>query len=83
MVRTTRSKVTFNHPFTLNGSVGELPAGEYEVEVDEEEIGLATDRMAYRRVATYFYITTRASTRMIVLESNALETALEKDAMSI
>lgn len=79
-MRTTKSKVTFAHPFTLSRAVGELPAGDYEIEVDEEEIGPAADRMAYRRVATYFYVTVGASTRMHVIDSVTLDAALTEDA---
>jgi hypothetical protein len=80
ILRTTKSTVIFRHPFTLDKSAGELPAGEYEIEVDEEEIGPAADRMAYRRVATFFYVTVGASWRTILLDSKALEAALERDA---
>ena len=79
-MRTTISRVTFAHPFTLDRSVGELPPGEYEIEVDEEEIGPAADRIAYRRGAIYFHVKTGASTRMIVIDSKALEAALAEDA---
>ena len=79
-MRTTTSTVIFKQPFTLNESVGELPAGEYEIEVDEEEIGPAADRTAYRRVATYLYVTTGTSTRTIVLDSKTLKAALDRDA---
>jgi hypothetical protein len=77
-VRTRKSIVTFQHPFTLNRDIGHLPAGSYEIEIDEEEIH-ATDRTAYRRVAIYFYIQTAASTRTITVSSAELESALERD----
>lgn len=79
-MRTTKSRVTFAHPFTLSRTVGELPAGDYEIEVDEEEIGPAADRVAYRSVATYFYVTVGASTRMHVIDSATLGAALIEDA---
>jgi hypothetical protein len=37
-MRTRLSVVTFHYPFTLNGDVGELPPGSYEIETDEEEM---------------------------------------------
>jgi hypothetical protein len=77
-VRTRKSTVTFQHSFTLNRDVGQLPAGSYEIEIDEEEIQ-ATDRTAYRRVAIYLYVQTAASTRSIALNSADLESALERD----
>lgn len=78
-MRTTRSSVTFERPFTLNAAVGELPPGSYEIETDEEEI-TATDRTAFHRIAIYFYVKTSASTRTIVVTSADLESALERDA---
>jgi hypothetical protein len=77
-MRTRRSTVSFQRPFTLNRDVGELPSGSYEIEIDEEEIQ-ATDRTAYRRVAIYFYVQSSASTRTIVVNPADLETALERD----
>jgi len=77
-MRTRRSTVSFQRPFTLNRDVGELPPGSYEIEIDEDEIQ-ATDRTAYRRVAIYFYVQTSASTRTIVVNPTDLETALERD----
>ena len=77
-MRTRRSTVSFQRPFTLNRDVGELPPGIYEIEIDEDEIQ-ATDRTAYRRVAIYFYVQTSASTRTIVVNPTDLETALERD----
>jgi hypothetical protein len=63
----------------LNREVGELPPGSYDIEIDEEEIQ-ATDRTAYRRVATYIYVQKSGSTRTIVVNSTDLESALQRDA---
>jgi len=53
--RTTRSMVTFPHPFALAGYGDQLPAGEYEVVVDEERLeGLSFE--AFRRTATYLTV---------------------------
>lgn len=53
--RTTRSMVTFPHPFALAGYGDQLPAGEYEVIVDEERLeGLSFE--AFRRTATYLMV---------------------------
>ena len=53
-MRSTRSTVTFSSPFTLSGYPGDLPAGDYEVLVEEELLqGLSFE--AYRRTATYLY----------------------------
>jgi hypothetical protein len=78
-MRTTKSTVTFQGPFILNSVVGELPAGSYDIEIDEEEI-LATDRTGYRRVAIYFYVENQRSTRTLVIDPGDLDSALERDA---
>ena len=70
--------MTFNAPFTLNRDVGELPAGSYAVETDEEEI-LVSDRTAYRRTAIHLYVATPTSTRTIVVEPADLDSALKRD----
>jgi hypothetical protein len=52
-IRTTRTTVSFNSPFTLQNLEGVQPAGEYVVLIDDELIeGLS--RIAYRRVTTLF-----------------------------
>lgn len=54
-MRSTRSTVTFSNPFTLPGYPGDLPAGDYEVLVEEELLqGLSFE--AYRRTATYLLV---------------------------
>jgi hypothetical protein len=51
-MRTRKSTVTFQSAFLLNRDVGELPAGSYDIEIDEEEVG-TMERSAYRRTAVY------------------------------
>jgi len=80
-MRSRSSSVSFEHPFTLNRQLGELPAGTYAVEIDEEEIQ-ATDRTAYRRVAIYLYAENAASTRTIAVTPTDLEAALKRDSTS-
>jgi len=80
-MRTTRSEVTFLHPFILNRDVEELPAGNYGIETDEVEI-LASDRSAFRRTAVYFYVKSGGSTRTLVIDPTDLESALRRDAES-
>jgi hypothetical protein len=80
-MRTTRSEVTFLHPFTLNKDFEELPAGHYEIETDEEEI-LTPERSAYCRTAIYFYVECAGSTRMLVINPADLESALRRDSAS-
>jgi hypothetical protein len=53
--RTTWSKVTFPEPFALMGSDDLLPAGEYDLVVEEERLlGLSFD--AYRRTSAFLEI---------------------------
>ena len=80
-MRTTRSTVTFLHPFVLNRDSGELPAGKYEIDTDEEEI-LASERTAYRRTAVYFYVSDAGSTRMLVIDPHDLDSALDRDCQA-
>lgn len=49
--RTTQTIVVFKHAFSLNGVEGELPAGSYLIESEEEQIATLSIA-AYRRVAT-------------------------------
>lgn len=78
-MRTTKSTVTFHHPFILNDKVGELPAGSYDIEMDEEEMA-AANRIVYRRVATHLYVRTESSMRVLTIDPEDLATALERDA---
>lgn len=53
--RTLWSKVTFLQPFALPGSDALLPAGEYDLLVEEERLqGLTFD--AYRQTAAYLQV---------------------------
>lgn len=78
-MRTTRDTVNFRSSFTLNTSVGELPAGSYEIEIDEEEIP-TQERTAFRRTAIYFYVNKMGSTRTFVIQPSDLDSALRRDA---
>lgn len=78
--RTDRSSVTFAHPFTISAIVGELPAGNYDIEVDEERIGPSTEWVAYRRLAAYLFVPTSSSVTMVVINPKALDDDLARDA---
>ena len=78
-MRTSKSSVTFCAPFTLNEVIGELPAGTYDIEVDEEEI-LGANRTAYRRIATHLFTQSRGATRTLTVEPKHLQAALQRDA---
>ncbi|MBP1805243.1 hypothetical protein [Rubellimicrobium aerolatum] len=80
--RTTRRPVTFVHPFRIAGYEDELPAGEYQVELDEELLqGLSFE--AYRRTGTFLLIGREASGRgsaeMRPIDPRDLEAALVRD----
>ncbi|EYD75609.1 hypothetical protein Rumeso_02825 [Rubellimicrobium mesophilum DSM 19309] len=80
--RSTRSTVTFAHPFHIAGYEDELPAGDYEVVVDEDLLqGLSFE--AYRRSATYLLIGGRTGGRgiseMRPIDPRDLDAALARD----
>ncbi|MBN8293256.1 hypothetical protein JI664_14875 [Rhodobacter sp. NTK016B] len=57
-MRSTTTTVTFDHPFFLSGYPDELPAGTYDVIVEEERLeGLSFE--AYRKTATYLAVNGR------------------------
>lgn len=81
-LRTTTSSVTFAHPFVISAYDDELPAGRYEVVVEEELLeGLSFD--AYRRTASFLRISGRGGqagrTEMRPIDPRDLEVALARD----
>jgi hypothetical protein len=82
-MRSTRSTVRFSNPFTLPGYAGDLPAGEYEVLVEEELLqGLSF--AAYRRTATYLTVRGRGShagrSELRTISEKDLKEVLSRDA---
>ena len=82
-MRSIRSTVTFSNPFTLSGYPGDLPAGDYEVLVEEELLhGLSFE--AYRRTATYLTVRGRGNhagrTELRATSDSDLKEALSRDA---
>lgn len=79
--RTTRTTVTFRHPFLLKGVERVIPAGDYRVVTDEELIdGLSF--LAYRRVLTAIYLPAAghlSATEMVVVDPQDLDAAQEQD----
>ena len=80
--RSSRLMVTFSHPFSLEGYPGELPAGAYEVIVEEELLqGLSFE--AYRRTATYLTVRGRGGhaerTELRAISDSDLKEALSRD----
>lgn len=83
IMRSSRSTVTFSNPFTLSDHQGELPAGDYEVVVEEELLqGLSFE--AYRRTETYLIVRGTGAyagrTELRTTTESALKEALGRDA---
>ena len=70
--------MTFQKAFLLNRNIGELPAGRYQVEIDEEEIG-TSDCLRYRRPAIYLLVQEGSSTRTIAATPKEFDTAVVSD----
>lgn len=79
-MRTTLSRIEFEHPFTLNRDIGELPAGTYELEIDEEEMQ-AADRTVRVRVGAHLFVRNHGSMRMIAVDFDQVRSALANDAI--
>jgi hypothetical protein len=79
-MRTTKSKVVFNAPFVISEAAGQLPAGTYDIEVDEEPI-FAGEYTAYRRVTTLLIVHSHGSTRTLQIEPQRLDALLQADAL--
>ena len=80
--RSTRSTVTFVHSFRIAGYEDELPAGDYDVVVDEDLLeGVSFE--AYRRTASYLLIGGQAGGRgpseMRPIDPRDLDAALARD----
>ena len=81
-MRSSRSTVKFSNAFELLGYPGELPAGDYEVVVEEELLqGLSFE--AYRRTATYLLVQDQIGrpgrTEMRATTDSDLKQALRRD----
>jgi hypothetical protein len=76
------STVTFNRPFTLDEIDSELPAGSYRVETEEETLDNVSF-IAYRRVATHFFVPSKpgvsSTAQMWMISPKGLERALSRD----
>lgn len=84
--RTKRSIAHFAAPFRLHGLDKVQPAGDYDIDEDEEMIeGLSW--LAYQRVATFIHIPARnfdqRKTQLVAIDYTELETALKKDQETI
>jgi hypothetical protein len=81
--RTTKRTVTFAHPFKLEASGAEFPAGRYFIETDEELVD-GPSFPVYRRTATMMQLIANplrpGSTETAVIDPLQLEMALEADS---
>jgi len=80
--RTTHSIAHFAAPFVLGGLEGSLPAGDYDIDHDEELID-GMSWLAWRRVATFIHLPARTvkspTSQLIAIDHAELETALRQD----
>ena len=78
--RTTRSVAVFNSAFTLGGIDGELPAGSYRIE-SEEELIESLSFVAFRRVETTIELPAigSVSLKRQVVAIDPLDLALAQD----
>ena len=81
--RTTHSIAHFEAPFVLGGLEGRLPAGDYDIDHDEELIE-GMSRLAWRRVATFIHLPAMAAKnpptiQLVAIDYLELETALKRD----
>ncbi|CCV08793.1 conserved hypothetical protein [Mesorhizobium metallidurans STM 2683] len=80
--RTTHSIAHFEAPFMLGGLEGKLPAGDYDIDHDEELID-GMSWLAWRRVATFIHLPARtmksSTSQLVAIDHAELETALKHD----
>lgn len=82
LTRSTRSMVTFANVFTMGDSLQEMPAGTYEIIV-EEELLQSLSFEAYRRIATHLMVRGQGSeagkTALHMITKEDLEYAIACD----
>jgi hypothetical protein len=76
--RSTRSTVKIFHPFTLRGQSEVLPAGDYDILV-EEELLQDMNFLAYRKTATFLIVARKGKTEMREISGKDLEAVLKRD----
>lgn len=75
--RSSRRTVVFAHPFSLRGP-GDLRAGAYIVETDEESVD-ELSFLAFRRVATLLEVSRDGTTQVFAIDPVELDAALIRD----
>jgi hypothetical protein len=81
-IRTSKKKVTFRKPFVLGEFDEVLPAGQYDVETDEELLeGISFP--VYRRILTVIHLHPKTGqpglTQALTIDPNELDAALKRD----
>lgn len=76
--RTTGRMVTFRHPFLLDESAREVPAGTYLVQTEEELMDTVLS-LAWKRVSTVIRLRTAGGTQDVFIVPEQLNTALSRD----
>lgn len=76
--RTKTRTVHFDRPFALFGLDGLQPAGDYQVQDDEEQI-TGISWLAYRRVATMIEVKSGQKTSLVTIDGAELDAAMESD----
>jgi hypothetical protein len=78
ILRTTRSSVTFGFPFRLEAFDELLPAGSYDIDMEEEGIE-GNERTVYIRVATLLHVRTTGRVQTITVDPKDLQSAIDAD----
>ena len=80
--RTSEKTVTFKGPFVLPGLDEVLPAGDYNVETEEELIA-GVSHTVYRRTSTVLLLPAKSGPahlmRALVIDPDALDAAVARD----
>lgn len=84
-MRTIFTTITFNRPFRLSGSDLEQPAGNYEIETDEELIE-DMSFLGYRRMSTLIHLHRQENrpgiTEMMTIDPIELEAVIATDRIT-
>ena len=81
--RTTKTTMTFRHPFVLPGFKEPFPAGDHIVETDEETME-GVSFLAYQRVLTLLHVAGKHGPGMTVtVEPRDLEEAHKRDVNDV
>ena len=78
ITRVTHKQVAFSGPFQLHGYDETFPAGDYDVETDEELIE-GVSFLAYRRTATLLHVRSKTRSRILAIDPRDLDLAILVD----